>query len=203
MQTENILELLAARKGHFLLESGHHGDLWLDLEALCYRPRELQAAAAGLAKAISTWEADAVCAPLIEGAFVGLLVALELNVDFTYSERFMRTSSDGLFPAGYRVPVSLRDKLRGRRVAIVNDVINAGSAVRGTYEDLQRCGANVAGISALFVLGTAIAEYSSANGVPLISMGQAPNNLWAPSECPLCARGVPLQDVAGFRTTSA
>jgi len=30
---ENVLELLSARRGHFLLESGHHGDLWFDLEA--------------------------------------------------------------------------------------------------------------------------------------------------------------------------
>jgi orotate phosphoribosyltransferase len=35
---ENVLELLSARKGHFLLESGHHGDLWLDLETLFLRP---------------------------------------------------------------------------------------------------------------------------------------------------------------------
>jgi hypothetical protein len=30
---ETVLELLSARNGHFLLESGHHGDLWLDLES--------------------------------------------------------------------------------------------------------------------------------------------------------------------------
>lgn len=28
--------------GHFLLESGHHGDLWLDLELLCLRPRQIE-----------------------------------------------------------------------------------------------------------------------------------------------------------------
>jgi len=39
--------------------------------------------AGDLAKAISGWGVDAVCGPLIEGAFVGLFVALELKVDFT------------------------------------------------------------------------------------------------------------------------
>ena len=33
MQQE-LLTLLAARKGHFRLESGHHRNLWLDLEPL-------------------------------------------------------------------------------------------------------------------------------------------------------------------------
>lgn len=200
----NVLELQSARRGHFLLESGHHGDLWLDLEALCYQPHRVQTIATELAKAISEWKVDAVCAPLIDGAFVGLFVALDLNVHFTYSERFVRPSHDGLFPAGYRIPAALRDKIRGRRVAIVNDVINAGSAVRGTFDDLESCGANIVGISALLVLGTAILEYSSSKEVPLISVAQVPNHLWAPSECPLCTTGVPLMDVEGFtRTFSA
>jgi len=49
----------------------------VDLEALSYRPHRVQAIAADLAKAISEWGADAVCAPLIDGAFVGLFVALD------------------------------------------------------------------------------------------------------------------------------
>ena len=47
---EQVLELLSARKGHFLLESGHHGDLWLDLESLCLRPQRVQIVAAELAE---------------------------------------------------------------------------------------------------------------------------------------------------------
>ena len=43
----------------------------------------------------------------------------------------------------------------GKRVAIVNDVINVGSAMQGTFADLQNCGAVVVDISALLVLGTA------------------------------------------------
>ncbi len=198
---EKVLELLSARRGHFLLESGHHGDFWLDLEALCYQPHRLRAMETELATAISDWRVDAVCAPLVEGAFVGLFVALDLNVDFTYSERFRRPWHEGLFPAGYRIPAALREKVRGRRVGLVNDVINAGSAVCGTFEDLESCGANVVGISALLVLGTAIQEYSAAKGVRLISMAEAPNHLWAPTECPLCAAGVPLVDVEGFEET--
>jgi orotate phosphoribosyltransferase len=83
---------LSARKGHFLLESGHHGDLWLDLESLCLRPQRVQIVAAELAEPLSKLEVDAVCGPLVEGAFVALMVALLLNVQFTYSERFARSA---------------------------------------------------------------------------------------------------------------
>ena len=192
---EQVLALLSARRGHFLLESGHHGDLWLDLEPLCRRPGAVQAVAAELARPLARLGLDAVCGPLVEGAFVGLMAAAELDVQFTYSERFARPTADGLFPAGYRVPGPLRAGLRGQRVAIVNDVINAGSAMRGTYDDLEACGAQVVAIAALLVLGDAATTYAAGKGVPLLSLA---NSLWAPADCPLCAAGQPLQDVAAF-----
>jgi orotate phosphoribosyltransferase len=198
MMHEQVLKLLSARKGHFLLESGHHGDLWFDLESLCLHPQAVQVVAFKLAESLKEFELDAVCGPLVEGAFVGLLTALRLGVDFTYSERFAKPAKDGLFPAGYRIPAPLREGLRGRRVAIVNDVINAGSAVRGTFEDLQDCGANVVAIGALLVLGNRAAEYAASKGVRLVSIATLPNTLWSPAECPLCASGAALQDVASF-----
>jgi orotate phosphoribosyltransferase len=198
---EKVLELLSGRQGHFLLESGHHGDLWLDLETLCLQPQRVQAVAGGLAAPLSDLQVDAVCGPLVEGAFVGLMVALQLDIQFTYAERFVRPGADGLFPAGYRVPASLREGLRGKRVAIVDDVINAGSAIRGTFADLEECGAKVVAISALLVLGPAAAQFAANKNVPLHHLATLPNNLWTASECPLCKSGIPMQDVAAFATT--
>ena len=195
---DEILSLLAARRGHFLLESGHHGDLWLDLELLCLRPGRLQTFAVELAARLSGLGADAVCGPLVEGAFVGLMVAAELGVDFTYSERFAQTTGDGLFPAGYRIPPVLKSGLRNRRVAIVNDVVNAGSAVRGTCAALLECGATPVAIGALVVLGTAAAEFAAARNLVLESLAALRNSLWTPSECPLCVAGALLENVGGF-----
>jgi orotate phosphoribosyltransferase len=194
-----VLELLAARRGHFLLESGHHGELWLDLELLCSQPRRVRPLCAELAARLSKFNVDVVCGPLVEGAFVGLMVAAELGTQFSYSERFRRPAHVGLFPAGYRVPASLRSTVKGKRVAIVNDVINAGSAVKGTYADLQDCGANVVAIGTLLVLGSAGSEFAQTKGVELQSLAQLPNHLWEAATCPMCASsGIPLEDVGGF-----
>jgi orotate phosphoribosyltransferase len=179
------------------LESGHHGDLWLDLEALFLRPRRLQPLIDEVANRLAALEIEAVCGPLVEGAFAGLMVAGRLGVDFTYSERFIR-SAQGLFPASYRVPSTLREGLRGKRVAIVNDVINAGSAVKGTFADLRECGANVVAIAALLVLGGAAAEFTAQINLALIGLAAAPNTVWTVPSCPLCEAGVPLEDIAGF-----
>ena len=35
---KEVAALLPWRKGHFKLESGHHGDTWLNLELLCVQP---------------------------------------------------------------------------------------------------------------------------------------------------------------------
>jgi orotate phosphoribosyltransferase len=197
----NILNSLPARNGHFLLESGHHGSLWLNLETLCLKPWRIDTLADSLSAALSEANIEMVCAPLVEGAFVGLMVALRLEVPFAYSERFARSTNGGLFPAGYRVPASLRAHLRGKRTAIVDDVINAGSAVRGTFEDVKSCGAEVVAIGALLVLGTAASQFAAEENVPLKTLGHATNNIWIPSDCPLCAAGLPLEDVANFGPT--
>jgi len=63
----DVLDLLSARKGHFFLESGHHGNLWLDLELLCLRPGLLRPLISELAKRLSRLEVEVVCGPFVEG----------------------------------------------------------------------------------------------------------------------------------------
>jgi orotate phosphoribosyltransferase len=193
---ETLRSLVRGRQGHFLLESGHHGDLWFHLETLCLHAHEIQPFAARLAERLAQHRVEVVCGPLVEGAFVALLVSLELGCNFAYAERFADPTHEGLFPVEYRVPKALQSAVKGKRVAIVNDVISAGSAVRGTFSDLQEVGANVVAIGALLGLGNAIAEFADERRIALELLERMPNNLWTPSQCPLCAAGVPLE-VAG------
>jgi hypothetical protein len=81
---------------------------------------------------------------------------------------------------------------------LVNDVINAGSAMQGTIEDLETCGATVAAIATLLTLGSAAEQYAMAKNIPLETIVTLPNSVWTPDECPLCTSGTPLQDIAGF-----
>src|SRR5258708_25479989 len=134
---DNLLSLVRGRQGHFRLESGHHGDLWFQLETLCLHSREIRPFAARLTAQLVQHRVEVVCGPLVEGAFVALLVSLELGCDFAYAERFADTTREGLYPVEYRLPKALQPAVQGKRVAIVNDVINAGSAARGTIFHLS------------------------------------------------------------------
>jgi len=188
-----LMSLLASRKGHFRLESGHHGDLWLDLELLCLHPAQVRPFAVELSQRIANQNVEAVCGPLTEGAFVALMVASELNVEFSYAEQ-LPPQNDALYPVKYRIPPALRGQVRGKRVAIVNDVINAGSAVRGTFRDLKECGAEPVVIGALLVLGSSARIFAAENNVTLESLATLPSALWTPAECPHCAAGLALDD---------
>ena len=194
---DDVIGLIPARRGHFRLESGHHGNLWLDLELLCLNPDPVRRLAVQIAARLAPYDVEVVCGPLVEGAFVALMVASELGVPFSYSERFPNRETDALFPIDYRVPRALRARVRDKRVAIVNDVINAGSAVRGTLADLETCAAQTVAIGTLLVLGSSASQIAADRGVALETLASLPNTLWTPAECPLCVRGVPLVDGLG------
>ena len=185
---------MAARRGHFSFESGHHGDLWLDLEPMFVRPKMVRPFVERLAQQIVAYQVDAVCGPLTGGAFVAELMADTLDAEFYFTEPIVAPHCNGLFPVKYRLPNLLRNLMAGKRVAIVNDVINAGSAVRGTYEDLVACGAEVVAVGTLLLLGDAALTYFSERAVPIARLAQLNNDLWLPADCPHCAAATPLDD---------
>lgn len=193
---DGFLALVSGRRGHFRLESGHHGGLWLDLDPLFAEPRRIQPFVDALAEAIRPYGVEAVCGPLLGGAFLAQLVAHALGVEWSFTERVMPADADGLYRARYRLPPAFRARVRGKRIAMVDDVMSAGSALRGTYAELRTHGAEPVVAGALLVLGSAGAEFFAAEGVPVAAAAHEGYPLWLPDECPQCAAGVPLEDVA-------
>jgi orotate phosphoribosyltransferase len=154
------------------------------------------ALSSGLAARLRAFQPDVLCGPLVEGAFVALLVAQELGCTFTYANRLAADASDRLFTVEYRLPASLHPLVEHRRVAIVNDVINAGSAVRGAYHDLVSQGAEVVAIGTLLLLGDGFSQFAIRHGITVEALARMPNHLWTPDACPLCAKGVALETLA-------
>lgn len=193
--TAAFLELVSGRRGHFRLESGHHGGLWLDLDPLFADTRRIAPFVAALADSLWRYEVDAVCGPLLGGAFLAQLVAHRLGTEFFFTERVAPPDGDGLYQVRYILPRALAGRVRGKRVAIVDDVMSAGSALRGTHAELRSHGATVVAAGALLVLGTAGAAYFAGEGIAVEAGARDEYPLWLPESCPLCAAGVPLEDV--------
>jgi orotate phosphoribosyltransferase len=187
-----VLALMSARTGHFPLESGHHGELWLELDALFWEPGRLDGPVDRLAELVAPHAPDVVCGPLVGGAFLAHLVAARLGVRFCHTER-VSAGDGGLYAATYRLPGVLTARLRGLRVAVVDDVVNAGSSVRATLAALTQADARPVALGALLTLGGTPAEVAAAAGLPLEAVATRENEIWEPRHCPRCANGDPLQ----------
>ena len=92
----------------------------------------------------------------------------------------------------YRVPESLRQVVHGKRVLLVDDVINAGSAVLATLADLLDCGAELAGVATLLTLGEAASQIAEQHDAPLFTLASLEREMRTAEECPLCKSGEPL-----------
>jgi orotate phosphoribosyltransferase len=84
-------------------------------------------------------------------------------------------------------------------VAVVDDAVNAGSAVRATVADLRACGARPVAVGALLALGDTGVSFD----LPFEGLARLRSRLWVPADCPLCAAGVPVEDVSGPLGASA
>jgi orotate phosphoribosyltransferase len=188
-----ILGLVSGRRGHFRLESGYHGDLWLDLDCLFARPGRLAPLVARLTEILRPYEVAGVCGPLVGGAFLAQSVAPSLEVEFSYTERTPSPASGGLYQARYRLPAAFSSRVQGKRIAIVDDVMSAGSAARATYAELRALGAHRVVVGALLFLGSAGVDFFERESLAIEPVARLPYSLWSPPECPLCAAGVPLQ----------
>lgn len=191
-----FLELVAGRRGHFQLESGHHAALRLDLDALFAVPQAVEPFVARLATRLRPHAVAAICGPLLGGAFLAQAVARALEVEFYFTERVLANGAEGMYQTRYRLPPAFKARVRGRRIAMVDDVMSAGSALRGTWAELRSHGAAPVVAGALLVLGTTGAEFFAEQRVPVEAVTRAEYDLWPPPECPLCQAAVPLEETA-------
>lgn len=192
--TDDILKTLPARRGHFLLESGYHTNLWFDLDALFVDPCDVAPQVAALAERLRPYPITAVCGPLLGGAFLAHAVAAHMGLRFYYSQEAPFKTDGSLFAAAYRLPPESRRRVSGERVAIVDDVISAGSSVRATAADLTSVGASTVVVGTFLLLGNQAVEHFSALGVPVVALARQGFSLWTPAECPLCRAGAPLEN---------
>ena len=192
--SRSFVDLLEVHRGHFRLESGMHGDIWFDLERAYVRPKDLEPFVDELVRALVTYTPDAICGALVGGAFIGYSAAQKMGVDFMYTERFELDTQGGGKKVEYRLPREFRSIAPGRKVAVVDDVINAGSAVLKTSAQLAAHGAQPVVLASLLTVGGTAPKRLPGTTLPIVTLGHLVSSLWQPHDCPLCSAGAPLTD---------
>jgi orotate phosphoribosyltransferase len=181
-----IAALASPQPGHFDLATGYHGDLWLDLDALFLRPALLRPHVRWLAEQLGAHGIDAVCGPLEGGAFLAQAVADVLDTAFLPAYRDPEKQ-----PTGYYLPLVAR-RISGWRVAVTDDAVNAGTAVRACAAELRSQAAEPVAIGALLALGPAALKVTADLSVPFYPVETMASQVWPADDCPLCASGTPV-----------
>ena len=181
-----MIELARPRPGHVDLGTGYHGDLWLDLDALWLRPARLRPYVGWLAERLGPHSVDAVCGPLEGGAFLAYAVADLLGVAFLAGYRSPVARPGEV--TGYRLP-EVPGGIGGWRVGVVDDAVNAGTAVAACLEAVRGQGAVPVAVAALVSLGQADPVARASWRVPFYPAAAIPSRVWPAAQCPLCADG--------------
>jgi orotate phosphoribosyltransferase len=181
-----IAALANPQPGHFDLATGYHGDLWLDLDALFLRPALLRPHVRWLADQLGAHRIDAVCGPSEGGAFLAHAVAEMLDTAFLPAYRDPEKR-----PAGYHLP-PVTGGISGWRVAVTDDAVNAGTAVRACAAELRSQAAEPVAVGALLALGPAALAVAVELAVPFYPVDTMTSQAWPADDCPLCARGTPV-----------
>jgi orotate phosphoribosyltransferase len=190
-----FFELVSARRGHFRMESGLHSTMWLDLDGLFAEPARVQPFVDHLVSRVRRHRPTVVCGPLVGGALLSYHVARALGVTFSFTKRADVQAGAGLYGARYQLPSAFKDRVRGQRVLLVDDVMSAGSSLRATHAAVVEAGATTVAVGALLVLGDVGRRHFAEQGMSVEASVTSSFDAWPPESCPLCSSGMPIEDL--------
>ena len=121
------------------------------------------------------------------GAFLAYAVADLLGAAFLAGYRSPGEAT------GYHLP-AVQGGIGGWRVGVVDNVVNAGTAVAACLEEVRGRGAVPVAVAALVSLGEASAILQPRLRVPFYPASTVPSRAWPAERCPLCAEGAPYTD---------
>jgi len=183
MSPEEVRAILdrtgAVRRGHFLLTSGLHTDLFLLCAQLAQYPHELGPVASALAAPFRDAAVEVVAGPAVGGIILAYEVARALHARAIFAEK----GGDGrmVLRRGFVVRP-------GERALVVEDALTTGGSTRGVIAALRDAGAEVIGAAVLVDRSGGAADV----GVPVRALLTMTVDAWRPADCPLCRAGVPL-----------
>jgi orotate phosphoribosyltransferase len=177
-----ILDILektgALLKGHFLLSSGLHSDLYFEKFQVLQYPEYVEILCRKLASFFEDDQIEVVVGPTTGGVIIAYEVAKNLKVRSIFAE----PGEDGrIFKRGFGLK-------KGERVLIVDDILTTGGSVNEVIQLVKKHEANILGIGVLLDRSGGQVKF----GYPLKALAVTEVTNYRPEECPLCKKGEPL-----------
>jgi len=173
----------AVMDGHFLLTSGRHSPVYWEKFRVLQQPEHTQALCGLIAARFREQRIQLVAGPTLGGMLLAFEVARQLGVRAVYAEK---EGAGRAFRRGFTVSP-------GDRLLIVDDILTTGSSIKDVIKAVEALGGNIIGLGVLVDRSDAGVDL----GYPLFSCLRSPAISYAPDDCPLCAKGVPIVRLGG------
>jgi orotate phosphoribosyltransferase len=171
---------------HIVYTSGKHGRAYVNKDALYPHAHRTAELCGLMAELVRDAGAEAVCAPALGGIILSQWLGHHLQLPAVYAEKV----GDGLaLRRGY-------DKIvAGKRVVVVEDVVNTGGSLVETVRVVRAAGGDVVAAVALCNRGgITAADLDVPRFESLLALTL---EAWDAAECPLCRDGVPVNTAVG------
>ena len=190
MNPNEILEVMERRgavlRGHFVLSSGRHSDLFVQKFRVLEDPRLAQKFGESIAGLFDN-DFEVVASPAVGAVVLGFAAALAGDARFIFAERI---GSDLAFRRGFHIQPH-------EDVLVVEDVITTGGSAKEVVELVRRSGGNVVGVGSLIDRGDPAKPPDLGVGVKALVKLEVES--WAPEDCPQCRAGEPIEDPGSRR----
>jgi len=166
----------ALLKGHFLLTSGRHSDVYFQCAKVLQYPEYTEQLCSIIADEYCDRQIHVVISPAIGGLVVGQEVARQLNKRFIFAEREDKRLS---LRRGFTIE-------EGERILICEDVVTTGGSVFEVIDIVKANNAEVAGVGFIVDRSNGKVDF----GFPQLSTVKLDAKSYQADECPLCKEGL-------------
>ena len=172
---------------HVVYTSGKHGSAYVNKDAVYPHTARVAELCRYLADAAAPTRPDVVCGPAMGGIILAQWTGHHLGVPAVYAEK----ASD----AGMALRRGYDALVAGKRVLVVEDILNTGGSVKDAVAAVRVAGGEVVAVAALVNRGGVTAADV---GVPrLVALLDVALDAWDAAACPLCRDGVPVNTQVG------
>ena len=175
------------RDSHIVYTSGRHGSAYVNKDAVYPHTERVRELCALMADAARPLGAEVVCGPAMGGIILAQWTGHHLALPAVYAEK---APEGGMaLRRGYDALV------RGRRVLVVEDVVNTGGSLAEAIRAVRAAGGVVVGATALCNRGGVTAADLD---IPVLhALLELSLDSWSAEEGPLCRRRVPVNTQVG------
>lgn len=182
------------RGSHLVYTSGRHGSEYVNKDALYPNPEIISDLCRRIAEHFTKENIEVVLAPALGGIILTQWIAHHLK-NITGKPVLALFAEKSETPEGFVLKRGYEKLIVGKRTLIAEDILTTGGSVQKVVALAEKLGAKTVAVAALCNRGGISAQQI---GAPVLySLAEISLDSWPAENCPLCEKGIPINQSVG------